>query len=162
VSARCLHLVGRPAVVRYAQVEEVLIAVLPAPGYHPGSSRAFGETRMDIAKRLRELREAKRLSQGDISERSGLTHSYISRVECGHAIPTIQILERWSNALGVPLSQLFTVSRAGATAGRHQTGVRLSKEGKRFLALLKRMDEPDRRLWFSLGVMIAKAQRARQ
>jgi transcriptional regulator with XRE-family HTH domain len=59
---------------------------------------------MDIAKRLREVRDAKRLSQGDISERSGLARSYISRVECGHTTPTIEVLERWSDALGVPIA----------------------------------------------------------
>jgi transcriptional regulator with XRE-family HTH domain len=113
---------------------------------------------MDIAKRLRELREAKRLSQGDISKRSGLTRSYISRVERGHTTPTIAVLERWSDALGVPIAQLFAAGRARSVAGRPQTGVGLSKEEKRFLALLKRIDAPDRHLWYSLGLSIAKGQ----
>jgi transcriptional regulator with XRE-family HTH domain len=107
-------------------------------------------------------REAKGLSQGDISERSGLARSYVSRVERGHTVPAIGILERWSDALGVPIAQLFAGDRAKVAASGHQTGMRLSKEEKRFLALLKRRDEPDRRLWFSLGLVIAKAQRARQ
>lgn len=113
---------------------------------------------MNIAKRLRELRDANRLSQGDISERSGLTRSYISRVECGHTTPTIEVLERWSAALGVPIAHLFTAGRARVGARGPQTGVRLSKEEKRFLALLNRIDEPDRRLWYSLGLSIAKGQ----
>jgi transcriptional regulator with XRE-family HTH domain len=117
---------------------------------------------MDIAKRVRELRKAKRLSQGDISERSGLTRSYISRVECGHTTPTIGVLERWSDALGVPIAQLFAADRGRVVAGGPQTGVRLSKEEKRFLALLKRIDEPDRGLWFSLGLTMAKAQQAKR
>ena len=117
---------------------------------------------MDIAKRLRELREGKRLSQGDISERSGLTRSYVSRVECGHATPTIEVLERWSAALGVPIAQLFAADRARVAAGEPQTDVPLSREEKRFLALLKRIDEPDRGLWYSLGLTIAKAQHPRR
>jgi len=44
---------------------------------------------MDIAERLRQLRETKKLSQGDIQRRTGLYRSYISRVEHGHAVPTI-------------------------------------------------------------------------
>jgi transcriptional regulator with XRE-family HTH domain len=117
---------------------------------------------MDIVKRLRELREAKRLSQADISGRARLTRSYISDVECGHATPTIDVLERWSAALGVPIAQLFAADRAGVVAGGPQTGVRLSKEEKRFLALLKRIDEPERGLWFSLGLTIARGQHAKR
>lgn len=117
---------------------------------------------MHIAKRVRELRKAKRLSQGDISERSGLTRSYISRVECGHTTPTIGVLERWSEALSVPIAQLFAADRGRVAAGGPQAGVRLSKEEKRFLALLKRIDGPDRGLWFSLGLTIAKAQQAKR
>jgi transcriptional regulator with XRE-family HTH domain len=117
---------------------------------------------MDIAKRLRELRKAKRLSQGDISERSGMTRPYISRIECGHTTPTIDVLERWSVALGVPIAQLFAADRARVVGGGSQTGVRLNSEERRFLALLKRIDEPDRGLWFSLGLTIAKAQHAKR
>ncbi len=36
---------------------------------------------MLLGDRLRALRETKKLSQGDIEERSGLKRSYISRVE---------------------------------------------------------------------------------
>jgi transcriptional regulator with XRE-family HTH domain len=62
---------------------------------------------MDIAERLRQLREAKKLSQGDIERRSGLLRSYISRLENSHAVPTIETLEKISQALGVPLYRWF-------------------------------------------------------
>jgi transcriptional regulator with XRE-family HTH domain len=39
---------------------------------------------MVIGSRLKELRESKNLSQGDIEKRSGLLRCYISRVENGH------------------------------------------------------------------------------
>ena len=39
---------------------------------------------MIIGDRLRELRDAKKLSQGDIEKRTGLLRCYISRVENGH------------------------------------------------------------------------------
>jgi transcriptional regulator with XRE-family HTH domain len=42
--------------------------------------------RILIGDRLREFREAKKLSQGDIGKRTGLLRPYISRAECGHAI----------------------------------------------------------------------------
>src|SRR5208337_1712781 len=62
---------------------------------------------MDIAERLRQLREAKKLSQGDIQKRTGLYRSYISRVEHGHAIPTIETLEKICRGLQVPMYQVF-------------------------------------------------------
>ncbi len=62
---------------------------------------------MVIADRLRGLREAKKLSQGDIEKRTGLIRSYISRVENGHTVPAIETLEKLARALEVPLYQLF-------------------------------------------------------
>ncbi len=62
---------------------------------------------MIIGDRLREMREAKKLSQGDIEKRSGLFRCYISRVENGHTVPAIETLEKMARALEVPLYQLF-------------------------------------------------------
>lgn len=62
---------------------------------------------MVIGDRLRELRENKNLSQGDIEKRTGLLRCYISRVENGHTVPAIETLEKLARALEVPLYQLF-------------------------------------------------------
>lgn len=62
---------------------------------------------MVISDRLRELREQKKLSQGDIEKRTGLLRCYISRVENGHTVPAIETLEKLARALEVPLYQLF-------------------------------------------------------
>jgi len=62
---------------------------------------------MIIGKRLRELRDEKKLSQGDIEKRTGLLRCYISRVENGHTIPAVETLEKFARALEVPLYQLF-------------------------------------------------------
>ena len=68
---------------------------------------AFYRTLMPIGDRLRELREAKKLSQGDIENRTGLKRSYISRVENGHTVPAVETLEKFARAFEVPLYQLF-------------------------------------------------------
>lgn len=60
-----------------------------------------------IGDRLRDLREAKHLSQGDIEKRTGLRRGYVSRVENGHTVPGIETLERWAQALEVALYQFF-------------------------------------------------------
>jgi transcriptional regulator with XRE-family HTH domain len=62
---------------------------------------------MIIGDRLRELREQKQLSQGDIEKRTGLLRCYISRVENGHTVPAIETLEKLARAMEVPLYQLF-------------------------------------------------------
>ena len=62
---------------------------------------------MVIGDRLRELRETKKLSQGDIEKRTGLLRCYISRVENGHTVPAIETLEKLARALEIPLYQLF-------------------------------------------------------
>ncbi|HXN97124.1 MAG TPA: helix-turn-helix domain-containing protein [Candidatus Acidoferrales bacterium] len=62
---------------------------------------------MIIGDRLRELREAKTFSQGEIEKRTGLLRCYISRVENGHTVPAIETLEKMARALEVPMYQLF-------------------------------------------------------
>lgn len=62
---------------------------------------------MFLAERLRQFREAKSLSQGDVEKRTGLLRCYISRVECGHTVPAVETLEKFARALEVPMYQLF-------------------------------------------------------
>ena len=62
---------------------------------------------MLIGSRLRQLREQKHMSQGDIEDRIGLLRCYISRVENGHTVPSLETLERFAGVLDVPLYQLF-------------------------------------------------------
>ena len=62
---------------------------------------------MVIGRRLRILREERDLSQGDIEARTGLLRCYISRVENGHTVPSIETLKKLAGALEVPLYQLF-------------------------------------------------------
>ena len=56
----------------------------------------------DIGDRLRTLGDQKKLSQGDIEHRCGLLRCYISRVENGHTIPSIETLERMARPSEVP------------------------------------------------------------
>jgi transcriptional regulator with XRE-family HTH domain len=62
---------------------------------------------MIIGDRLREMREEKKLSQGDVEKRTGLLRCYISRVENGHTVPAVETLEKLARAFEVPLYQLF-------------------------------------------------------
>jgi transcriptional regulator with XRE-family HTH domain len=62
-----------------------------------------------LGDRLRALREEKNLSQGHIEKRTGLLRCYLSRVENGHTVPTVETLEKLARALGVPLYQIFHI-----------------------------------------------------
>jgi len=70
---------------------------------------------MGIGARIREIREQKKLSQGDVEKASGLLRCYTSRVENGHTIPSLETLERFAGALDVPLYQLFYPGSAPPT-----------------------------------------------
>lgn len=62
---------------------------------------------MLIGERLRQLRESKKLSQGDIEKRTGMLRCYTSRVENGHTVPSVETLEKYAAALEIPLYRLF-------------------------------------------------------
>lgn len=62
---------------------------------------------MIIGSVLRSLREEKGLSQGDVEKSTGLLRCYISRIENGHTIPSLETLERFAVALDVPLYKFF-------------------------------------------------------
>jgi transcriptional regulator with XRE-family HTH domain len=122
---------------------------------------------MVIGDRLRALREEKQLSQGHIEKRTGLLRCYVSRVENGHTIPSIETLEKWARALEVPLYQIFyageeppsTPQPATATASRLW-----GSEGRdaRLLTQLRRTlsktQESDRQLLLHMARKLAKAK----
>jgi len=62
---------------------------------------------MIIGERIRTIREGKGFSQGDVEKRSGLLRCYVSRVENGHTVPSIETLEKFALALEVPLHEFF-------------------------------------------------------
>lgn len=65
---------------------------------------------MDVRKRVgnnvRRLREKQGVSQEELAARAGLHRTYISGVERGVRNPTIVVLEKVADALGVELSIL--------------------------------------------------------
>jgi transcriptional regulator with XRE-family HTH domain len=114
---------------------------------------------MFIGDRLRAIREAKYLSQGDIESRSGLVRPYLSRVENGHTIPSVVTLEKWAHALKVPLYQLFYEGERPPALPHFQSGrkaeeVAWGSTGKnarylvKLVRALSRMSARDRQLLF--------------
>jgi transcriptional regulator with XRE-family HTH domain len=94
---------GKSNLVSFGEGGMEEYAVRPSPLLRNPRKEAI----MVIGDRLRELREGKKLSQGDIEKRTGLLRCYISRVENGHTVPAIETLEKLARALEIPLYQLF-------------------------------------------------------
>src|SRR5580704_8141643 len=128
---------------------------------------------MVIGDRLREMREEKKLSQGDIEKRTGLLRCYISRVENGHTVPAIETLEKMARALEVPLYQLFydgekppplpplPIRRTATNLAWGSSG----KDGRylvKFRQQLSRMDDADRRLLLFMAQKMSRHIAGRQ
>jgi len=117
---------------------------------------------MIIGDRLRLVREEKQFSQGDIEVRTGLLRCYISRVENGHTVPSIETLEKLARALEIPLYQLFydgeePPALANLLKRKTAEDVAWGSSGKerrnwtRFREQLGRMDTNDRQLLLFLA-----------
>lgn len=63
---------------------------------------------MVIGDKVKALRAQKNMSQGDVEKRTGLLRCYISRVENGHTVPSVDTLEKIATALQVPMYRFFT------------------------------------------------------
>lgn len=128
---------------------------------------------MNIGERLRDVREAKHLSQGDIERRSGLLRCYISRIENGHTVPAIETLEKLARAMEVPLYQLFYGGEEPPQAPELPKHFKRDKKlwgatGKdartlrKFLGVLSQMTVDDRELLLSVAEKMARGSRARR
>jgi transcriptional regulator with XRE-family HTH domain len=102
---------------------------------------------MNIGETIRNYRLQKGMSQGDIEKRTGLLRCYLSRVENGHTIPSLDTLSKIAGAMELPLSQFF------AEPG-HNNGSKglpqLSDDEVRFLSQIRRystsLNDSDRKL----------------
>jgi transcriptional regulator with XRE-family HTH domain len=125
-----------------------------------------------IGDRLREMREEKKLSQGDIEKRTGLLRCYISRVENGHTVPAIETLEKLARALEVPLYQLFYDGEEppklpNLPKRKSSEDIAWGSSGKdgRFLNKLRRLlaktEEADRKLLLHMAQKMARPRNGR-
>jgi|SRR5215469_18751230 len=62
---------------------------------------------MFLGDRLHFLRDRKQITLRQLTQRSGLSQSFLLRVENGHAVPDLEQIEHLAAALEVPVHQLF-------------------------------------------------------
>jgi len=86
------------------------------------------------------------MSQGDIEKRTGLLRCYLSRVENGHTIPSLDTLSKIAGAMDLALSQFFAEGHNNGAKGLPQ----LSDDEVRFLSQIRRysvnLNDSDRKL----------------
>lgn len=61
-----------------------------------------------VGRQVRRLRNAAGLTQDVVSERCGIFRTYLSRIECGDANPTVTILVALAGTLSVDVQTLFS------------------------------------------------------
>ena len=104
---------------------------------------------MNIGETIRNYRLQKGMSQGDIEKRTGLLRCYLSRVENGHTVPSLETLAKIANSLEIPLGQFFA-EESNDGNGNGKGLPQLSEEEVRFLSQVRRysggLNESDRKL----------------
>jgi len=102
---------------------------------------------MNIGDTIRTFRLQKGMSQGDIEKRTGLLRCYLSRVENGHTIPSLDTLAKIAGAMEMPLGSFFAES---ANSNGSKPVPQLSEDEVRFLTQIRRysgnLNESDRKL----------------
>ena len=121
---------------------------------------------MIVGDRLRSIRESKNLSQGDIEKRTGLFRCYISRVENGHTVPSVETLEKFARALELPL---YHIMYDGDTPPKPPSPLKIQANEKlfgargkeaRYLSKLRKslskISESNRKLMLSMAQKMAR------
>lgn len=114
---------------------------------------------MDIGNRLRKLRQAKRLSQGDVERLTGLKRSYVSRVEWGHTIPSIATLAKWVKALDIEPYQVLFGGRGKPAQAKTPSNPGPTTKAEKLVILFERMPKADQRLVLAVAQKLAKERR---
>jgi transcriptional regulator with XRE-family HTH domain len=92
-------------------------------------------TELQVAHRVRAQRQALKLTQEELAAELGVTHQHVSRIEGGHAVPSLDLLVRLSHRLGVSTDYLLTGRETAplGVAGAIRGDKHLSATAKRHL-----------------------------
>jgi len=117
---------------------------------------------MVIGDKLKTLRSQKNMSQGDVEKRTGLLRCYISRVENGHTVPSVDTLEKMARALEIPMYKFFTdedhVRKPNIPAESIRSraaNTKQERELRAFAKFLSRMDDKNRGLLIHMASKMA-------
>ncbi len=95
-----------------------------------------------LGEKLKILRKERGLNQGELADRAGINRSYLSNLENGHSSPTIDVLDKITQALGVSMAEVFPdgvirstmlQDEAEVTSDEEETTPDLTLEEKHFI-----------------------------
>src|SRR5438128_10683584 len=105
---------------------------------------------VNIGEVIRSYRGQRGLSQGDIERRTGLLRCYLSRVENGHTVPSLETLAKIAEAMEIALADFFPGSETVRDRDTQKILGELSEDEIRFLSEIKRysttLSDGDKRL----------------
>ena len=111
--------------------------------------------RIEIGKRLHELRLAKDISVADLEARIGMPQGRIAAVEEGTETPTLDALEGWAEALGVEMHDIF-VAGGRSPSPRQRSGIeKPSAQEKKLVRLFRSLSQADQRDLLFIGRKMA-------
>ena len=106
---------------------------------------------------IRGFRQQRGLSQGDIEKRTGLLRCYLSRVENGHTIPSLDTLSKIAQAVEMPLASFFSDTPAESALPAQK----VSDDELRFLTQMRRysasLNDGDKKLLLAMVRKFASA-----
>jgi transcriptional regulator with XRE-family HTH domain len=113
------------------------------------------------------LREERKLSQGDLQKRTGLLRCYISRVENGHTVPSVETLEKMARAMETKLYQLLydgqeppaALNGNGKRSGQWGSVGKDARFLKKICRFLAKASANDRQLLLSFAQQLTREQR---
>ena len=70
------------------------------------------DIRENLSRNIKTFRAMQHLSQAELAEKADISIPFLSQIECGNKFPSPAILARLSDALQVPVSDLFSAREA--------------------------------------------------
>jgi transcriptional regulator with XRE-family HTH domain len=93
---------------------------------------------LNIGQVIRSYRGDRGLSQGDIERRTGLLRCYLSRVENGHTVPSLETLAKIAEAMEITLADFFPGTETARDCQTRNMLGELSKDEILFLTEMKK------------------------
>ena len=156
--------VERAAIVRYIEHECNIVKNVMTPRSNrtpaPAAPPRVGDT-------LAALRQARALSLDELSRMAGVSKSMLSQIERAQANPTVAVVWRLANALGVPIGELLASTSAQPPPAItlvpvHATPSLRNPDGSCELRILGPLELAGRFEWYALvlqpgGALVSQA-----
>src|ERR1700723_3992655 len=133
--------------ITFAEVRGLLVRYAPVRGTIPMPKE---KPKVNIGEVIKSYRADRGLSQGDIERLTGLLRCYLSRVENGPTVPSLETLAKIAQAMDISLADFFPGTETPRDKETQKMLGELSQDEIRFLAEIKRftttLSDGDKRL----------------